>query len=279
MKKIAFFIIIVILSFIFSIFFIGDNMKLKKIEKKSTDQEWEGILYYHSKLKNRYLEYQAKNPSLSKEDIITHVNIGIDQPYYTNTKETPYLNTNYILSNKYLYMSEDYVPSHLEPIDSNYSSGNRLLVCEAKDAFEKMAKDALSEGYTIRAMSAYRSYQYQKDLYERYVKQDGVEKADTYSARPGFSEHQTGLVVDVDNKSTNYTNFDTTKEYIWMKENASNYGFILRYPEGKKHITGYTYESWHYRYVGIEIAKKMKELNLTFDEYYARYIENNNPLV
>ena len=247
-------------------------MKSKRIEKNS-NRELSKIPYYHLKLGNRYLQYQKKNPSFSLEDIVTHVNIGIDQPYYTNTKETPYLNTNYILSNKYLYMNEFYVPEGLEMIDSNYTSGKRLLVLEAKNAFERMARDALSDGYTIRAMSAYRSYQYQKDLYERYVKQDGVEKADTYSARPGFSEHQTGLVVDIDNKTTNYTNFDTTKEYIWMKENASNYGFILRYPEGKEQITGYTYESWHYRYVGIEIAKKMKELDLTFDEYYVRYLE------
>ncbi|MDE5586904.1 MAG: M15 family metallopeptidase [Bacilli bacterium] len=170
-------------------------------------------------------------------------------------------------------MSEKYVPNDLEQIDSNYTSGKRLLVREAKKAFEQMAKDAQSQGYTIRAMSAYRSYQYQKDLYQRYVDQDGVEKADTYSARPGFSEHQTGLVVDIDNKSTVYTKFDTTKEFIWMKENAANYGFILRYPEGKENITGYTYESWHYRYVGPEIAKKIEDLNITFDEYYVRYID------
>lgn len=264
MKKRRIFTIIIML------FFMGGCMKSKEI---NVSNEFENISYYHVELRERYLEYKKRNPSFNTEDIVTHVNIGLDQPYYTNTKETLYLNTRYILSNKYLYMSESYVPDGLEQIDSNYTSGKRLLVCEAKNAFEQMAKDAQSQGYTIRAMSAYRSYQYQKDLYERYVEEDGIEKADTYSARPGFSEHQTGLVVDIDNKSTIYTKFDTTKEFIWMKENAANYGFILRYPEGKETITGYTYESWHYRYVGPEIAKKMKELNITFDEYYVRYID------
>ncbi|MCI8589040.1 MAG: M15 family metallopeptidase, partial [Bacilli bacterium] len=184
-----------------------------------------------------------------------------------------FLNTNYILSNKYLSMGEGYIPENLEQVNNSYTSGNRLLVREARESFERMAQAAKEDGYTIRAMSAYRSYQYQKELYQRYVDQDGVENADTYSARPGFSEHQTGLVVDVDNAKTVYTKFETTKEFLWMQENASNYGFILRYPKGKENITGYTYESWHYRYVGIDIAKKMKETGLTFDEYYVRYIE------
>ena len=170
-------------------------------------------------------------------------------------------------------MDSDYVPNHLETINSKYSSGSRMLVQDAKVAFERMAADASLEGFTIRAMSAYRSYQYQETLYQGYVKQDGKEKADTYSARPGFSEHQTGLVVDVDNGEIPYTRFEEAKEFHWMMERAVDYGFILRYPKGKEHITGYTYESWHYRYVGREVAKKMKELDLTFDEYYVRYIE------
>lgn len=235
--------------------------------------EMKNLPYYHENLKERYLLYRQENPTLTEEKIVTYVNIGLDQPYYTNTKKTPHINTPYILSNKYFYMDSNYVPNHLETIDSKYSSGNRMLVQEARIAFEKMAEDALLEGFSIRAISAYRSYQYQENLYQEYVKQDGKEKADTYSARPGFSEHQTGLVVDVDNKEIPYTRFEETKEFHWMMEHATDYGFILRYPEGKKNITGYTYESWHYRYVGCEVAKKIKKLNLTFDEYYARYIE------
>jgi len=107
-------------------------------------------------------------------------------------------------------------------------------------------------------------------LFER----DGVEEADTYSARPGFSEHQTGLTVDVDNAKLSYTDFDKTNEFKWMMENAHRFGFILRYPKDKEDITGYSYESWHYRYVGVDIATYIYEHNITLDEYYVRFIEN-----
>ena len=94
-----------------------------------------------------------------------------------------------------------------------------------------------------------------------------------YSARPGYSEHQTGLVIDIDNYNDDYENFDKTKEFEWMNNNSYKYGFILRYPKGKTDITGYDYESWHYRYVGKEIAKYIYENNITFDEYYAKFID------
>ena len=245
----------------------------KKTEKKVSFSE---LPYYNSNDLTRYQNYKEIHPNLSDEEIVTRVNIGLDNSFYTNTRETPFLNNIYLLTNKYLYMPSSYIPLNLEYIDENYSSGRRQLVKEARIAFEQMAKNAKMGGFTIRAISAYRSYQYQKDLYQRYVSEDGVENADTYSARPGFSEHQTGLVVDVDNGITNYEDFHNTKEFIWMKNNAYKYGFILRYPEGCEKITGYVYESWHYRYVGIEIATEMKELGLTFDEYYVKYIEISN---
>ena len=107
------------------------------------------------------------------------------------------------------------------------------LVSYAKDAFEQMASAANQEGMTIIAMSTYRSYDYQAGLYNRYVTRDGQEAADTYSARPGHSEHQTGLAADIYNGKVSYTNFENTKEFTWMQENAHKYGFILRYPKDK----------------------------------------------
>ena len=135
---------------------------------------------------------------------------------------------------------------------------------------------ARKDGMNIRVISAYRSYTYQENLYNNYVKSDGVEMADTYSARAGYSEHQTGLVVDVTRAFDDFNNFENTNEYNWMLENAHNYGFILRYPKNKEKITTYSFEAWHYRYVGIELAQKIKASSLTFDEYYARYLESVN---
>ena len=122
-------------------------------------------------------------------------------------------------------------------------------------------------------MSAYRSYTNQETLYNRYVQKDGSIKADTYSARPGHSEHQTGLAVDVHNTVLPYTSFDKTNEFTWMKENAHKYGFILRYPKDKTNITGYDYEPWHNRYIGVEHATYIYENNITFDEYYIKYLD------
>jgi len=130
-----------------------------------------------------------------------------------------------------------------------------------------------SIGLNIKAISTYRSYNTQQDLYNRYVKKDGEEEADTYSARPGHSEHQTGLAIDAYNITHSYLNFDQTNEYAWLKNNAHQYGFIIRYPEGKEYITGYMYEPWHFRYVGEEIASYIYYNNITFDEYYAKFID------
>ena len=143
------------------------------------------------------------------------------------------------------------------------------LVENAKEAYEEMAKDASKSKLKLVILSSYRSYDYQVDLYNRYAKKDGKEKADTYSGRPGFSEHQTGLAFDIYNGKTTYTKFESTKEFDWMQENAYKYGFILRFPKGKELETGYQYESWHYRYVGKDIAKEIYDKDICFEEYMA----------
>ena len=142
---------------------------------------------------------------------------------------------------------------------------------EAQKAFERMAADAKSVGYELEAYSSYRSFEYQDMLYTNYVNRDGQKNADRYSARPGYSEHQTGLSFDIgeigreDLRLTEA--FGETPAGKWLAENAHQYGFILRYPKGKEHITGYMYESWHFRYLGVELATKVKESNLTLEEY------------
>lgn len=229
--------------------------------------------FYKKENEKRYKKYKEENPSLTEEQIIINVNIGLDYDYYENTKESIYLNKSFILVNKYNYLEEDYVPDNLEKLDERYSRSDMKLVSYAKDAFQELAEDAKKEDMTIIAMSTYRSYKYQKNLYNRYKKEDGIETADTYSARAGYSEHQTGLAVDVYNGKEDYTNFEKTKEFRWMQENAYKYGFILRFPKEKTKETGYQYESWHYRYVGKKIATYIHENNISFEEYYVTKIE------
>lgn len=243
------------------------KVELTEMEKAKRD-----LKYYKDEYEEEYKEYRENNKDLTIEKVIINVNIGLNNKYYTNTKESKYQNEKTILVNKYNYVTEAYIPNNLQIVNSKYSSKTLKLVDYAKEAFEEMAEAALSQNYTIRAMSSYRDYAYQNTLYNNYAKRDGVEAADTYSARPGYSEHQTGLAVDVDNGKIYFTNFENTEEFNWMQKNAYKYGFILRFPKDKVLETGYQYESWHYRYVGKEIAKYIHDNNLCFEEYYAQYL-------
>ena len=248
-----------------------DNNKDKRLDKlENIDKK---IDYFNYNYIDRYLNYKENNKELSIEQIIKNVNMNLDKTHYEDKIPAKNLNEKTILVNKYYYLDENYVPNNLEKINNQYALDNMKLVKEAKEAFEKLSKDALKEKLNIIAMSAYRSYSYQIDLYNRYAKSDGKEKADTYSGRPGHSEHQTGLAVDVYNKKLPYTSFENTKEYEWMMKNAYKYGFILRFPKDKEEETGYHFESWHYRYVGIDIATYIKENNISFEEYYATKIK------
>lgn len=251
------------------------TIKSNQNKKQEISQEFERVSYYDKTKEKRYINYQKKNKNLSIEDVVMNVNIGLDKPYYTNTKPAKNLNTNLILVNKYHYLTKSYVPNNLVPINHDYARSGMSLVKESKEAFEKLSQDAKQDNMMIFAISSYRSYDYQLNLYNTYVAADGKKAADTYSARAGFSEHQTGLVVDVYDGITPYTSFEETKEFKWMQENAHKYGFILRYPKDKVKITGYQYESWHYRYVGKKIAKIIKEANLSLEEYYVKEVENH----
>ncbi|MEC2463781.1 M15 family metallopeptidase [Bacillus cereus] len=140
---------------------------------------------------------------------------------------------------------------------------------EASDSLEKLFELAKKDGISLNAVSGFRSSDYQTKVYNRNVKQDGKEYADKFSAKPGFSEHQTGLVMDVSSKSYNNKleqGFERTKEGKWLAQNSHKAGFIIRYPKGKEDITGYSYEPWHIRYVG-DIATDIFEKGLTLEEY------------
>ena len=247
------------------------EIKLEKLDKVN-----EKIDYFNMEYLDRYISYKEKNQDKENTQIIKDVNMHLDKEFYEETEPAKFLNTTNILVNKHYYLDENYEPDNLEEIDRKYALSGMELVKEAKEAFENMAKDAKKEKLNIVAMSTYRSYDYQVSLYNRYAKQDGKEAADKYSGRPGHSEHQTGLAVDVFDNEIDYTKFEKTNEFKWMEEHAQEYGFILRFPKDKENETGYIYESWHYRYVGVEAAKYIKENKITLEEYYATKIKDWN---
>ena len=187
--------------------------------------------------------------------------------FYENIKIITETNNLLVLVNKNNKLPKDYIPNELVLLSNKYSIKNKYLQKEAAINFEKLSKDASKLGYKIIATSAYRDYEYQENLYNYYVETKGLEYADNCSARPGHSEHQTGLAVDVMGSNNDYNKFEESNEFNWMKNNAHKYGFILRYPKNKTHITGFKYEPWHYRYVGKKVATIIYNKNITLEEY------------
>lgn len=185
----------------------------------------------------RNVEVKEKSSEVNKEQSNIEVKDGIT---YVN---------GILLVNKTYGLPKDYDPK---------------VNKEAKKALESMQADAKVLGLKIPLVSGYRSYITQENLYNKYVKKDGEEEANTYSAKPGHSEHQTGLAFDVGSVERSFANTDEAK---WLEENAHLYGFIVRYPKDKTDITGYIYEPWHIRYLGKDNAKKVYESGLTLEEY------------
>ena len=223
--------------------------------------------YFHESNLERYLKYKKTDNYI---DTVTYVNASLDHDYYTNVIEIDKPDELTTLVNKYNKLPSSYVPNDLEAIDSKYNRGyNNKMRKDAKEAFQKMCEAALKDNITFYSGSAYRSYNYQQNLYNRYVSANGFANAETFSARAGYSEHQTGLATDIMNKSLDYIS-KSDKEYDWLINNSYKFGFILRYPEGKERITGYMYEEWHFRYLGIDIATEVFKQGITYDEYVAR---------
>jgi len=221
----------------------------------------------------RYTTHKANNPSTKLASIIEQVNTYRDAPFYTLIFDTDTEMQERMLVNKYFALSETYVPKNLVSIAP---FGVVQLDKVAAEAFVALCTQAKNDGYTIFGISGYRSYQTQDNLYQRYLKIDPQWIVDSYSARPGHSEHQTGLAIDVSSSDSNMLTFENSSSFPWMKANAHRFGFILRYQKGKEDITGYKYEPWHYRYVGIEIAQTLYETGMTFDEYYVLHLSNDS---
>lgn len=201
---------------------------------------------------------------------VLYVNIGLDKEYYTDVTYTNEYSIT-MLVNKYHGVSEDFVVPNLTKISDECSKDDNYLSGEAAEAFETMCRAAKEEGYSILANSTYRNYEVQQKTWDRYLNLYGQSYNDKYVTKPGFSEHHTGLAVDV--KSANSSIFKKSKEYTWTTENSYKYGFIHRYQESKESITGIASEAWHFRYVGVDVATYMYENDLSLEEYYALFLD------
>lgn len=181
--------------------------------------------------------------TVDKKDVQAYINVSV----YTPIKPT-YINGILLVNKKY-------------PLPKDYAPG---LNSEALSAFNKMKADAAASGLNLYLSSGYRSYSEQSSIYSNFVRIYGKERADKFSAVPGHSEHQTGLAIDLNSIDDSFKN---TPECSWVEQNCYKYGFIIRYQQGKEHLTGYQYEPWHIRYVGIDHAKNIYNSGKCLEEY------------
>lgn len=229
------------------------------------------ISYYLREREERYTIYAEDNKALSDSQIVLDVNMDLDYEFYSHISNPQNVSSLFILCNKYSQLPSDFLPRGLIDIPSDYHLNDGKVYKldeEALKSYIEMSEAAKKDGINLKIISAHRTYAYQAGLYNRYVDKHGKDEADRFSARPGHSEHETGLAIDLNEISKS---FEDTKAFSWLDKNAQLYGYILRYPSGMEHRTGYLYEPWHYRYVGKETAIIIKDENLLFDEYYAKY--------
>ena len=246
----------------------SNDHSIKTSSDSLSQNEFSTLNYYQQRLLPHYEQYRKKHPEMSVENIVTYVNIGLDQGFYPEPKDTVKNPNNMdVLVNKFHSLPLDWQPQDLVLVNENRKEYVRKPVA---NAFWKLQEACKKKGFSISAYSGYRSFSHQLRNYANMVNVYGQEYTDKYVSHPGHSEHTTGLCIDISIDDIPYEQIETSPHYPWFYNQLTNYGFILRYPKDKQDITGYHYESWHIRYVGKSLAKKVTESNLTFDEYMAR---------
>lgn len=249
-------------------------MKEKKEELFVELLEHRYLPYYREENEERYINYKQCDSNQSWEEVITHVEIGLDVAYYSEIRQVESPDSLTVLVNKYHQLSRDYIPGDMEMIAPEYNDSTLILRHSARKAFEAMCCVAGQEGLILKAISTFRSFLYQNQVYYKNWQEEiplvqYQAERDKVSARAGHSEHQTGLAVDINDLEENFAD---TPEGRWLANHCHQFGFILRYPKGKEYITGYNYEPWHFRYIGIDLAYKLICSGLTYDEYYVRFL-------
>ncbi len=224
----------------------------------------------------KYIEYYNKNKDKDLRSIVEIINTNRNKEYYTETYDTDISKGYLLITNKYYHLNETYTPNNLVAFSTTYAwgdKGSKQVTQDTYDAYMNMWKASHENGYYLMVSSAYRDYNKQVSVYDEYKTKSGEKYADSIAARPGFSEHQTGYALDIFEKGYTQKTFETSDSYKWLQDNAHKFGFIERYPKDKENITGFTYESWHYRYIGVEAATYIHDNHITFDEYYEYFVK------
>jgi len=253
------------------------SLSIDKIDMYSCDK-WVKVSYSVTPINAKIDDFKwissNKNVATVKNGYIKGINDGECIITYGNETINQSINVKVTYSRYYIeapkkediegltYVNDILVVNKSYSLPNDYNPNGLIDLVEK--AFNQMQYDAKQDGIELTIKSGFRSYDTQDKLYKKYCQKDVPSVVDTYSARPGYSEHQSGLALDL-NKIDDL--FYQTDEYKWLDENAQYYGFILRYPKDKESITGYKYEPWHFRFVGTKLAMDIKKSGLCLEEY------------
>jgi len=246
----------------------------KEERNELLDKEYDSILikfykekYFRKDKLEEYLEYHNSNKDLSSDEVITKINTHTNIEPYEKIFDTDISKNELMLVNKYYKLSEDYKPE-VELISSQYAYSGKYASKTIIESIQNLIDAAKEDNIKLIVAAGYRSYKEQEDIYESYKINNGIREADEVVSRPGHSDYQTGLAVDIEPYAKYIENVSESEEYQWLQNNMYNFGFIQRFPEGKEDITGFKYSAWHLRYVGIDAALYIHDNNITFEEYY-----------
>jgi len=240
-----------------------------EINKKAKfGEEYLKLSYFNEKNSERYEEYASIHTDMTAEEVVWRVNVNLDKEKYCFDVPVSGYDNPYIIVNKHFKLPEDYCPPDLVMVDE------RLMRKATADAYIRMRDAAKSEGFNIKVTSAYRSIDVQKTLYEKRLINAPASVVDETCARPGYSEHHTGMAIDIQGSIPGGDNIAKTPEAAWVRENCFKYGFIIRYLPETVEITGYASEPWHLRYVGEEVSMDMQAKGIkSFEEYAAKFLK------
>ncbi|MCL2391615.1 MAG: stalk domain-containing protein [Oscillospiraceae bacterium] len=224
--------------------------------------------------RQRYEAFRARNPEIPFAAVIAYVNVNADLGFYRHIEPVRDPYEIHALVNKNFGLPSGFQPSDFVDIGTGH-----LMRAEAAEHFRKMSAEIRDAGLRVQVIVTFRSYQTQAGTHGRGVSRFGQASADRQFARPGHSEHQLGLAVDILQRSgfefMTQARFQNTREYAWLLENGHRFGFILRYPNEYRHIHGYIYEPWHWRFVGVDVATAMHHEGIALlEEFYGRYLDS-----
>ncbi|NLC48144.1 MAG: M15 family metallopeptidase [Tenericutes bacterium] len=229
--------------------------------------------YFIFKNLSLYLEYKKDNKNKDLTNIVAIINTEANIEWIDESKDTDTTKNELMLVNRLYGLKNDYEPDDIVEVSVQYAYSGVKISSMILDPIIEMIEDAKNSGYSLVLSDGYRSYKDQEKMFNNYKNSYGESDADIYVARPGHSEYQTGLSFDISPYNKVYDNPKNSEEYIWLEENAYNYGFIFRFPSDKENLTQFRASTWRLRYVGVSAATLIYNEKICFEEYYAYFVD------